>query len=175
MSTDLSAIKEILTFKIKPKEKTALLAEKLGGDRKLIAELVASFDELNTSQQGTCMSALTVISKENPSMLGDCLDFVTDHLNDKAPRVKWEASEIIGNIAAKYPKQAKDAITQLLKNTKDEGTVVKWSAAYALTEIAKAVPDTHEKLLPVFAKLAKSEEGGVKTLYTKTLKALQKS
>jgi hypothetical protein len=173
MSTSLSAIKELLASKIKPKDKTAQLAEMLGGDKKLIAELVDSFDQLNTSQQGTCMSALTAISKENPSMLGNCLDFVTDHLDDKAPRVKWEASEIIGSIAAKFPKQAKDAIPQLLKNTKDEGTVVKWSAAFALTEIAKAVPDTHERLLPVFAKLAKSEEGGVKTLYTKTLKALQ--
>jgi hypothetical protein len=82
---------------------------------------------------------------------------------------------VIANVAAAFPERAAKAIPALLKNTEDEGTVVRWSAAKGLTEIAKAYPESQKKLLHVFAKIVDEEENnGVKNIYIKALKKIEK-
>ena len=49
------------------------------------------------------MEALEYVTKEDPEFGKHCLDFVTKYINYKAPRVKWEASRIIGNVAKRFP------------------------------------------------------------------------
>ena len=39
-----------------------------------------------------------------------CLGFVIGLLTDKAPRVKWEATRVIGNVAKEFPEQTAKAI-----------------------------------------------------------------
>ncbi|RQV97487.1 hypothetical protein EH220_04550 [bacterium] len=176
MSEGLAAIREILDSKIKPKEKTGQLVEQLGGSKALIKQLVESFDQLKKPEQGTCISALTVIAEENPALLKEHIGFCITQIGHKAPRVKWEASQIIGHLAKAYPDKVKDAIPALKQNTEDEGTVVRWSTAFALTEIAKSNPAAHTQLVTYIKKLEQSEENnGVRKIYTKALKTLQKA
>lgn len=153
----MGTIKEILKSKKKPKEIVELLAEELKSDEKLIDELIQCFEDGTTAEKGNCMEAIEYVTKENPEFVENYLNFVIAHINDKAPRVKWEACRIIGNIALKFPDKAKEAIPKLLENTKDKGTVVRWSAAFALTEIAKGGPEMQEELVPEFKKILERE------------------
>jgi hypothetical protein len=143
---------------------------------KVLAMFVENADALTVSERGNCLSAMTLISKESPRLMEKYLGFVVSRVNDKAPRVKWEASEILGNVAAEFPEAVADAIPALLKNSQDEGTVIKWSAAYGLTEIAKANPKARSKLVRFFAQSLETEENNaVRKIYEKTLKALEKA
>ena len=120
--------------------------------------------------------ALTAITKDNPKYVAGHIDFVIEQIGYKAPRVKWESSEIVANIAAEFPEQAQKAIPLLMINVDDQGTVVKWSAALALTEIAKNNPKTHKQLLPFFREMiGKEENNGVRNIYMKGLTAIEKA
>jgi len=164
----MTTIKEILKSKKKPKETLELLVEALKKDESLIGELIQCFEVGTAAEKGTCMEAIEYMTKENPEFAEDCLDFVISHLNDDAPRVKWEASRIVGNVAHSYPDQVKSAIPKLLVNTSDKGTVVRWSAAFALTEIAKSSNEIQKELVPEFRKILDREENsGVRNVYGK--------
>jgi HEAT repeat protein len=176
MGTDVADILEILQSTQKPKEKMAAVAELFRTDKTAITRFMKQSESLTVSERGNCFSALTILSKEKPKDLKACLEFVIAHVNDKAPRVKWEASEILGHAAAEFPEVAAEAIPKLLKNLDDEGTVVKWSAAFALTEIAKANPKIRPKLIPLFESgVANEDNNAVRKMYEKTLKALRKA
>jgi HEAT repeat protein len=164
-------IEKILKSKGKPKEIVELLAKKLKNDKKLITELIQCFENGTIVEKGHCMEAIEYITKEDPEFAENCLDFVIKHINDKAPRVKWEACRIIGNVAQRFPNKVKDAVPKLLENTKDKGTVVRWSVAFALTEIAKSSLGMQKKLVPEFKKILEREDNkGVKNIYLKYLK-----
>lgn len=168
-------IKEILKLKLKPKEKVVRFAEELKNGKGSIDELVKYFKDTSDVERGTCLSALAHIVKTNPEFIKNHLDFVFEQINDKAPRVKWEAGEIVGHVAGEFPDKVVKAIPKLLKNTMNEGTVVKWSAAYALTEIARGNPRTMKELAPIFEKIVDSESNsGVKNVYLKALKVFKK-
>jgi hypothetical protein len=172
----MGKLEEVFATKVKPKELTLLLARTLVSDKTLLGQLEEFYDKAKDSWKGTCLSALTEITKDNPKFIERHIDFIIEQINHKAPRVKWESSEIIANIAREYPDQARKAIPLLLNNINDEGTVVKWSAGYALTEIAKSNPETHKQLLPIFREIIGTEENnGVRNIYLKALKVLEKS
>ncbi|MCL0058958.1 HEAT repeat domain-containing protein [Dehalococcoidia bacterium] len=167
----MTTIEEILKSKKKPKEIVELLAEALKRDKKLIAELIQCFENGTTAEKGNCMEAIEYVTKENPEFAENCLEFVIAHINCKAPRVKWEACRIIGNVAQKFPSKIQKAIPKLLENTKDKGTVVRWSAAFALTEIAKSNSEMQKELVPEFKKILERETNkGVRNIYLKYLK-----
>ncbi|TDX11802.1 MULTISPECIES: HEAT repeat domain-containing protein [Petrotoga] len=99
------------------------------------------------------MEAIEYITKENPEFAENCVEFVIAHIIDKAPRVKWEACRIIGNVAQKLPDKVKEAIPKLLENAKNKGTVTRGSTAFALTEIAKSNQDVQRELIPAFKEI----------------------
>ena len=170
----MATIKDILKSKKKPREIVELLAEKLKSDDKAINELIQCFRDGTTAEKGNCMEAIEYVTKENPEFAENCLEFVIEHINDKAPRVKWESCRIIGNVAKKFPDKVKEAIPKLLENTKDKGTVVRWSAAFALTEIAKSGLEMQKELVPEFKKILERENNkGVRNIYLKYLKDVE--
>lgn len=171
----MSIIEEILKSKIKPKEKVTLLAKKLEENKKLITDLIAYFKITSTAEKGASIEAIEYITAKKPKFAGSCLDFVIDQINGDDPRVKWEACRIIANISKEFPDETANVIPKLIINTKDDGTVVRWSAALALTKIAINNPKTQKKLISMFSELAKKEENsGVKNIYVKALKVLEK-
>lgn len=168
-------IEEILNSPAKPKEKQEQLSEALKSGLVSIQNLIAYYQSAKDAQKGTLLSSLTQVTKENPDFAEDHIDFVTSQIAHKAPRVKWESSEIIANIAEKYPEKAVLAIPNLIGNISNEGTVVRWSTAYALTAIAKCNNKVLGQLIPLFEKqLGKEENNGVRKIYEEALKSLRK-
>ena len=160
---------------MKPKEKILLLAKAMQNGEIPIQGLVEFYGQAKDPEKGFCLSAITSITKDNPGFIKDPLDFIISQINYKAPRVKWQACEIIANASKKFPQQVVGAIPRLLETTKDEGTVVRWSAALGLTEIAKNNPQSRKELLPFIERMAESEtQSGIKKIYIKALKALLK-
>ncbi len=168
----MPTIDNILKSGKKPKEIVELLAEELKRDNKLVEDLIQCFESGSVAEKGHCMEAIEHATKEKPEFVENCLDFVIAHVNDEAPRVKWEACRVIGNIASRFPDKVKEATPKLLENTKDKGTVVRWSAAFALTEIAKASPEVQKELVPKFKEiLSRESNNGVRNIYLKYMKA----
>jgi HEAT repeat protein len=101
----------------------------------------------------------------------NCFDFAVKCLGDKAPRVKWEAAKVIGNIAGLYKTKLDDAINGLLVNTEHSGTVVRWSAAYALSKIIACKTKRNADLIPAIEAIIKREENkAIKKMYAVGLK-----
>jgi hypothetical protein len=171
----MSWVDEILTSEAKGKEKVTLLAGKLVAGRSAIEDVVEFAKTAKGGDKGHCVEALTLITEQNPKLGEYCLAFAMTLLDDKLPRVKWEAAHLIGNVAGEFPEQTAKAIPALLLTSEDEGTVVRHSTAGALTAIAKANPKTRAKLVPFFeAKVASEENNAINKIYAKALKALQK-
>jgi HEAT repeat protein len=169
----MSTLHEILESDEKPKQKIALMGEALRRNRKLTAELIECFIGGSVGDQGNCMAAIEYASRDEPDAAADSLEFVIEHLNDKPPRVRWEAASAIANLARQFPGRVAKAIPQLLANMKAEGTVVRWSAASALAEIAKHNPATRKELIPKFEAMVKKEaNSGVRNIYLKALKEI---
>lgn len=168
-------IEQILKSKAKPKEKQGQLVEALRDDMIGLEELLCYYKSAKDPEKGTLLSAVTQITRDNPEFIKDQIDFVISQIASKAPRVKWESSEIIANIAKNYPEKAALAIPNLIGNISNEGTVVRWSTAYAMTAIASCNKKALEQLAPLFEEqLEKEENNGVRKIYEKALKSLNK-
>jgi hypothetical protein len=142
----------------------------LGGDVSFEA-VIDSAKAAKGSERATCIEAIEFATKSDPQAASlDCLDFVTDSLLDKAPRVKWESARVIANIAHLYPDKLDKAISNLLTNSEYSGTVVRWSAALALGEIVKLKNKRHEDLNPAIeAILRREQDNAIKKIYQSAL------
>jgi hypothetical protein len=174
----MTKIGEILQAKIKPKEKVTALVEAIKNKKIPAHEFVEFFKAASDVEKGTCADVMKHVSEQNAGILVPYIDVLIPFINYKAPRVKWGIPEAIGNLAKKYPDKVVGAIPYLLKNTfenKINTTVIRWCAAFGLTEIAKNNPKTRKQLLPILAKIIKSEENnGVKNVYIKAVKVIGK-
>jgi len=171
----MNTIKNVLKSDKKPKEKVTLLANKVKKNQKLIDELVEYFKIGTVAEKGNCIEVLEYVSQDNPDIVLPYVDFIIDHINDDAPKIKWETARVIGNLAQKSSMEVEKAVPKLLANIKDKGTVVRWSAAFALTEIAKNSNNLRKELISKFQSIIKIEQNnGVKNVYLKALKVLEK-
>ena len=167
----MSEIGEILQLSLKPKEKVSRLANWLKNQPNLTS-LIGYYNDAKDSEKGACLSAITAIAKDDANFIAGHIDFIVKQLSHKAPRVKWEANEIVAYSSKIFSGKLNLVVPKLLENSKNEGTVVRWSAAYALTEIAKNNPGLRDKLTGVFKKILKTEkQNGVRNIYLKTLKS----
>jgi hypothetical protein len=168
-------IPEIINGKSsKAKEKVEQLAKKLFGGSITTSELIRFAKTAKDSSKAACLEALEFVSKKDPKIVNaECLKFVSDCLDEKAPRVKWEAAKVIGNVAHIHSLKLDEAIVHLLNNTEHPGTVVRWSTAYAITQIVKT--KEHDHLIPVIENLSKREENnGTRKIYLDAIKNLKK-
>jgi hypothetical protein len=171
----VSWISDILKSDAKGKEKVNLLASKLVAGKSAIGDVIEYCKTAKGGEKGHCVEALTLITEQNPKLGEYCLGFAMTLLDDKLPRVKWEASHLISNVAKEFPEQAAKAIPALLVNVEDKGTVVRHSTANALAAIAVANPKTRAKLVPVFEeRVAAEENNAINKIYAKALKVLKK-
>jgi hypothetical protein len=171
----MPTIDEILKSKLKPKEKVAKLVEAVKLKKISAQDFFDFFKSGSDIEKGTCADVIKHVSKDKPEIFAPYIDDMIEYINYDAPRVKWGIPESIGNISYKYPKEVEKAIPKLLINTKEESTVIRWCAAYGLTEIAKNNPETRKELLPIFSEMiAKEQNNGVKNVYSKALKVIEK-
>lgn len=172
---DIELILKDKTIKAKGKVE-ALSNAILTGEIK-IADVIKAGSASKGSEKGTCVEALEFITRSNPEMSGQkCLEFAVSCLTDKAPRVRWEAAKVIGNIAGLYKTKLDDAIVGLLANTEYPGTVVRWSSAYAISSIILLNTKHNVDLIPaVEAIIQREENNAIRKIYSACLKKVQKS
>lgn len=169
-------IESILKDKnLKPKQKTELLVANFNSCKIKMIEILEFASKSKDSEKATCIEVLEFCTKSNPKVATlDCLNFATENLKSKAPRVKWESAKVIGNIAHIFPDKLDDTVTNLLENTKHSGTVVRWSAAFALGEIIKTKHPKTLKLIPALKNILESEEkNSIKKIYLSALKKVE--
>lgn len=173
----MKAIQEILDSSRKPKEKVSASAEKIKKDKSLFKELMEILVSGSDVEKGTCADIIKHVTMENPEIAEPYIDEIIGFINYKAPRVKWGVPESIGNIAKRNPEKVEKAIPFLLKNTvenKDNSTVIRWCSAFALSEIAKA--SKNKELIEIIINIAQKEENnGVKKVYLKAIKEIEKN
>ena len=156
----------------KPKEKTETISKWLLNDKLRVDELIGFAGTSNDPIKATCIEAIEFATKQNPSIADESvLDFVSQTLSEKAPRIKWESAKVIGNIAHLFPEDLDKAIKNLLTNTSYDGTVVRWAAAFALGEILKLKTKHNKKLLPAIETIiSKEEKNSIKKIYLIAIK-----
>ena len=160
---------------VKQKNLATQIAEKFKKDRKFLGQLPAVLKKIPDVQKGVCLEALEFATEEKPELAAPYVGMVVDYLDHKAPKVKWEASRVIANVAKKFPDDAAKAVPKLLANSKDKGTVVRWSAALALGEIAKNSEKARKTLMPKINEILKTEKNsGVRNVYLKAMKEMEK-
>lgn len=171
----MNLLDEIKKSDKKPKDLCSYIAKLLTDKKPSIKEFAEVMTKGRDSERGTCIEALEYATQTKPAIAKTYFPGVIKCLSDKAPRVKWEAAKVIGNISKVLSKEAEQAIDKLLVNTKDKGTVVRWSTAFALGEIAKNNPKVQSTLVAKIKTLIKNEENnGVKNVYLKALKVINK-
>jgi hypothetical protein len=85
---------------LKPKEKTETLSQWVLDNPKKVIDLIEFAKVSKDPIKATCIEALEFATKTNPSIATQSwLEFVTQTLTDKAPRIKWESAKVVGNIA----------------------------------------------------------------------------
>ncbi len=169
----MDLLAEIRKSDKKSKELTSFISKIILDKKPAASDFCQAVRKGNDSERGTCVEALEFASQTKPEIAKLYLAEIITCLSDKAPRVKWEASRIIGNVAKIFPQETGKAVENLRKNTQDKGTVVRWSTAYALGEIAKSNSKIRPLLLKEINALIKKEtNGGVKNVYLKALKEI---
>ena len=171
----MNILEEIKKADKSSKEFILSIAAAVKKDKNIIKQLVETLDKCDAIELATCISILEHITKNEPELVLPHIQCITRFINNPTPRVKWETSCLIGNMAAKFPDNVFCAAHQLLLNTNDDETVVKWSAAFALTEMAKNSPKARKILVPKFHAIMNREtNSGVKNVYVKTLRYLER-
>jgi HEAT repeat protein len=171
----MDVLKIIRNWDKKPKELVLYLASKVKKDKSLLADVLKGLEQGSKVEKGVCVEVMEHVTKDKPEYGAAYILQVCSYLNFDAPRVRWEASRFVGNLAGKYPDKVEDCIDGLLENTKDKGTVVRWSTAFALGEIAKHNKSVQDRLVKkIKSILQKEDNNGVKNVYLKALKEIEK-
>lgn len=171
--SEIVNLNEILNDKdLKPGTKTELISKMLVGSEIALNDLIRFAKSAKDPAKATCIEAIEYVTKLNPAYATiDCLDFVSDSLSSKAPRVKWESARVVGNIAHIFPDNLDTAIKNLLVNTEHSGTVVRWSAAFALGEIIQTKHNKVQGLIPAIKAICEREEkNSIRKIYLAALK-----
>jgi len=164
---------EIRSWKGKPAALNERLVGMVANDRSLVQAIFKAMDAGNDKEKGVCLEVLEAVTAKHPDWCAGRLPAVIKFIDHKAPRVKWESSRVVANLAPKYPQEAAKAIPMLLANTSDKGTVVRWSAAFALGEIMKHNETERKSLLAKIEVILKKEQNnGVRNVYLKAMKTV---
>lgn len=164
---------EILNDKaIKPKEKIEMLSQLVLNNSRIIDELIGFAKTSKDPIKATIIECFEFATKLKPEIAStSILQFVSQTLSEKAPRVKWESAKVIGNVAHLFPKKLDEAVKNLLVNTEHTGTVVRWSAAFALAQIIKLKTTINKELIPAIETICEREEkNSIKKIYLEALK-----
>jgi len=170
----INLVDTLRNSEMKAKQLSSFLAKKLVEDAELLRDAGDDIDLLNDVEKGILMEALEYATGTGPEIAEPVLDVVIECLRCEAPKVKWEAARVLGNVTHRFPDRALKSLPSLLENAKHKGTVVRWSAAYALGEMVKHNKKAKRRLLQEIETILKREKNnGVKNVYLKALKAVR--
>lgn len=166
-------IPELLGRKdLKPKQKTESLSKWIADGVVSVNQLIQFANCAKPPILATCIESLEFVTQNKPELLTrEGMQFVLTHVNNKAPRVKWECGKVIGNCIHLFSDLAEEALKALLINSEDEGTVVRWSAAFAIGKIYRLQLPLNAELLPAISAIINREEkNSIKKIYHTAVK-----
>lgn len=170
----MTLLERLRGSELRAKAASVYFSKEFVKDVDLLKELGEDIDLFTDVEKGILMEALEYATEVDPEIVEPVIDIVFECLRSEAPKVKWEAARVVGNIAARFPNQVSRSVPKLLENAKHKGTVVRWSSAFALGEIIKHDEKTRRKLLPEVEKILKREKNsGVKNVYKKAFESLR--
>jgi hypothetical protein len=170
----MNLVEVLRTSELRAKALSSRIAKDLLEDEELLENLSEEFEVLDDVEKGILMEALEYATDVDPDVVEPVLDIVVECLKCEAPKVKWEAARVIGNIVERFPDKVSRAVPILLENSRHKGTVVRWSTAYALGEIVKENEKIRSKLMPEIEKILRREKNnGVKNVYAKACKTVK--
>src|SRR5438105_6296917 len=86
---------------LKAKGKVEAISKAILNGKLKVDDLIKVASKLKEAQKGTCVESLEYATKTKPEIVNQkCFSFVVKCLEDEAPRVKWEAAKVIGNVAS---------------------------------------------------------------------------
>jgi hypothetical protein len=161
---------------IKPKEKTEILSTMLLDNSLTIDQLIEIAKKGKDPVKATCIEVMEYATQKRPEVASlKCIEFVSETLAEKAPRIKWESAKVIGNTCHLFPDHLEKALMNLLLNTEHSGTVVRWSAAYALGKILLIKHKNNPELAPTLESICQREEkNSIQKIYLAALKKVKK-
>lgn len=160
---------------LKAKAQTEILSNWLLENPQELSALIEFASTAKDPVKATCIEAIEFATKQKPEIADqNCLEFVSETLTAKAPRVKWESAKVIGNVAHLFSENLETAVKNLLINTEHEGTVVRWAAAFALGEIIKSKAAVSKDLISAAEAIANREEkNSIRKFYLDALKKVK--
>ena len=159
------------------KQKSESVSQWLLANPDQVDRLVAFAKDASDKDKATCLQAFEYASRVKAEVgTRKCFEFAAAALADEAPRVKWEAAKVVGNIARLHEQRLVKALDNLLDNASHPGTVVRWSAAFALGEIIKLGTSHNARLIPAANALCvKERDNAIRSHYLKALKKAARS
>jgi hypothetical protein len=171
----MDTLHDIIKSKKGQKVKVSLMTARIVEDEKRFDELIDLLKTGSDVEKGTCADVVKHVAKENPEIVVPYIGTLIEFIDYKAPRVRWGVPESLGYVARQFPDLVEKAVPKLVVNTRDESTVVRWCAAFALSEIAQHNRKLQKELTLTIEKIAgKEKNNGVKNVYLKALKNIQK-
>lgn len=171
MPESRSELSRILESKLGAKAKVKAIAEGLLTEAIDPARLGRSLVDLSSSDRATTVEALESATRTMSSLVdGRLFERLVGCLSDPSPRVRWEASRTIANVASDHPSRLEAAVAPLLANTNHDGKVVRWATAQAMAALLRAGCEQPD-LIKAVTRLAKSEsDEGARKAYAKALR-----
>lgn len=169
-------IQELLNDKnLKAKPKTEALCKWFLNNPENVNDIIAIAKVSKDPIKATCIEGMEFATRTSSQIASAAwLDFVSETLTEKAPRVKWESAKVIGNIAHQYPDKLEKAVINLLNNSEHSGTVVRWSAAFALGQILQTKTPLKKDLISAIESICKREEKtSIRKIYLEALKKVK--
>lgn len=141
-----------------------------------VKELINFANKGSEVEHASCIEAIEHITKTQPDFVTtEIFNFVVKGLDSDTPRVIWESSRVIGNIAHLNIYKLTKTLPGLLNATENKGTVVRWAASYAISEIVKLKTKHNEQLIPVVEAILKREvDNAIKKKYFEALRKVNK-
>src|SRR4030042_6838657 len=113
----MNILQEIRNSGKKAKDLNSFAAKLFENNKPSSQEFSAAIDESKDAERGVCVEALEYLSQTKPQLIKLYLPIVIKCLDDKLPRVKWEASRVIGNVSKIFPEETGEAVSELLKSS----------------------------------------------------------
>ncbi|MDL2236732.1 hypothetical protein LJC56_02730 [Christensenellaceae bacterium OttesenSCG-928-K19] len=162
---------------VRAKEKARRLAIALKEGEVSYASLYRVAQTAGMVDLGTCLEALCIVTKENPSIAKKkMLLLASSCLCSEGNRVKWEAAELIGNIAPLFKGALEEPLEKLFLQAGEESVVVRFNTCYALTTVLlmDGCPG-REKIFRKVKAVAEAEKAEpVRKKYEKAIKKAKK-
>jgi len=137
----------MLGASLRKKTEAEAMAQKVMKNPELLSELLSGISSTNPKTKFTSAKILRIISDENPEMLYSEMDFFEDLLNSENSILKWNAMDIIANLATVDSKNRFNGLCErYLSLLREESLITAGHVVDNSAKIALSKPELTDKI-----------------------------